>query len=80
MQHPSTTAAETRDAVHTSEQERYLADARAAVKQQAFFMHRAIDSDNLREVFKYSSAMLGELRTSLLSPQKVLRALHAHLR
>ena len=70
MQHPSTTAAETRDAVHTSEQERYLADARAAVKQQAFFMHRAIDSDNLREVFKYSSAMLGELRTSLLSPQK----------
>ncbi len=28
------------------------------------------DEDSLRDVFKYSSAMLGELRTSLLSPQK----------
>ena len=48
-----------------------LREAKKVTKQQAFYMKRAIDEDNLRDVFKYSSAMLGELRTSLLSPQKV---------
>ena len=61
----------TMDQIMAAEQEKWLADAKAAVKQQAFYMKRAIDEDNLRDVFKYSSAMLGELRTSLLSPQKV---------
>lgn len=28
------------------------------------------DEDNLREALRYSAAMLGELRTSLLTPQK----------
>jgi len=60
----------TMEQVLRSEQEKWLADAKAAVKQQAFYMKRAIDEDSLRDVFKYSSAMLGELRTSLLSPQK----------
>jgi len=61
----------TMDQIMAAEQEKWLADAKAAVKQQAFYMKRAIDEDNLRDVFKYSSAMLGELRTSLSSPQKV---------
>ena len=30
----------------------------------------AQDDDNLREALRYSAAMLGELRTSLLTPQK----------
>ena len=28
------------------------------------------DDDNLREALRFSAAMLGELRTSLLTPQK----------
>jgi vacuolar protein sorting-associated protein 35 len=28
------------------------------------------DEDNLREALRYSAAMLGELRTSFLSPQR----------
>ena len=33
--------------------------------------HRALqDEDNLREALRYSAAMLGELRTSSLTPQK----------
>lgn len=28
------------------------------------------DEDNLREALRYSAALLGELRTSLLTPQK----------
>jgi vacuolar protein sorting-associated protein 35 len=31
---------------------------------------RAQDENNLRDALKHSAAMLGELRTSLLSPQK----------
>ena len=30
----------------------------------------AQDEDNLREALRYSAAMLGELRTSYLAPQK----------
>ena len=40
-----------------------LDDARAAVKQQAFQMKRALDARNLRDGLKFASAMLGELRT-----------------
>ena len=58
------------DEISQSSQEKWLADAKAAVAQQSFYLNRAIDEDNLRDVFKYSSALLGELRTSLLSPQK----------
>lgn len=31
---------------------------------------RSQDEDNLREALRYSAAMLGELRTSFLSPQR----------
>lgn len=33
-------------------------------------MHRALDSNNLRDALKYSAQMLSELRTSKLSPHK----------
>eukprot|EP00406_Dinophysis_acuminata_P033549 CAMPEP_0179372190 /NCGR_PEP_ID=MMETSP0797-20121207/86131_1 /TAXON_ID=47934 /ORGANISM="Dinophysis acuminata, Strain DAEP01" /LENGTH=831 /DNA_ID=CAMNT_0021088101 /DNA_START=70 /DNA_END=2565 /DNA_ORIENTATION=+ len=52
-----------------NDQERLLDQASAEVKQQAFYMKRAIESDNLREALKYSSNVLCELRTSLLSPK-----------
>ncbi|KAL2632770.1 hypothetical protein R1flu_004249 [Riccia fluitans] len=52
------------------EQEKWLADAVALVQHNAFFMHRALDANNLRDALKYSAQMLSELRTSKLSPQK----------
>jgi vacuolar protein sorting-associated protein 35 len=52
------------------EQERILADARSSIKRHAFSMRKAIDEENLREALRFSAAMLGELRTSQLSPQK----------
>jgi len=39
------------------------------VKEQAFYMKRAIDNSNLREALKHASNMICELRTSLLSPK-----------
>ena len=33
-------------------------------------MRKAIDEENLKEALRFSAAMLGELRTSQLSPQK----------
>ncbi|XP_013604421.1 PREDICTED: vacuolar protein sorting-associated protein 35C [Brassica oleracea var. oleracea] len=50
--------------------EKWLAAATAAVKQNAFYMQRAIDSNNLKDALKFSAQMLGELRTSKLSPHK----------
>ena len=41
----------------------------AVVRQQAFYMKRALDQNSLRDALKHSSAMLCELRTSLLSPR-----------
>ncbi|MCO5594828.1 hypothetical protein L7F22_048862 [Adiantum nelumboides] len=59
------------DGVHsTEEQEKWLADALALVQHHAFYMHRALDSNNLRDALKFSAQMLAELRTSKLSPQK----------
>ncbi|KAH7286518.1 hypothetical protein KP509_32G010800 [Ceratopteris richardii] len=58
------------DISSTEEQEKWLADALALVQHHAFYMHRALDSCNLRDALKYSAQMLGELRTSKLSPQK----------
>ncbi|BBN06357.1 vacuolar protein sorting-associated protein 35 [Marchantia polymorpha subsp. ruderalis] len=54
----------------TEEQEKWLADAMALVQHHAFFMHRALDANNLRDALKFSAQMLSELRTSKLSPQK----------
>lgn len=55
----------------SDEQERILAESKLAIKKHAFAMRKSIeDEDNLREALRFSSAMLSELRTSLLSPQK----------
>lgn len=50
------------------EQTKYLEEAAAVVKQEAFHMQRALDAANLREALKHASNMIGELKTSLLSP------------
>ncbi|KAJ8439812.1 hypothetical protein Cgig2_029072 [Carnegiea gigantea] len=52
------------------DEEKWVAEGIASVQHNAFFMHRALDSDNLREALKFSAQMLSELRTSKLSPHK----------
>ncbi|KAF8082359.1 hypothetical protein N665_0830s0006 [Sinapis alba] len=52
------------------DEEKWLAEGIAGIQHNAFFMHRALDANNLREVLKYSALMLSELRTSKLSPQR----------
>ncbi|KAJ4702155.1 Vacuolar protein sorting-associated protein 35 [Melia azedarach] len=52
------------------DEEKWLAEGIAGVQHNAFYMHRALDSNNLREALKYSAQMLSELRTSKLSPHK----------
>ncbi|THG02794.1 hypothetical protein TEA_017024 [Camellia sinensis var. sinensis] len=52
------------------DEEKWLAAAIAGLQQNAFYMHRALDSNNLRDALKYSAQMLSELRTSRLSPHK----------
>eukprot|EP00798_Chlamydomonas_sp_ICE-L_P013364 gene13364-19210_t len=54
----------------SEEQERILSEAKNQIKRSVFHMRKAVDEDNMKEVLRYSAAMLGELRTSLLSPQK----------
>jgi vacuolar protein sorting-associated protein 35 len=51
------------------DQEKYLEDARRVVKEQAYFMKKALDQANLRDALRFSSTMLSELRTTLLSPR-----------
>ncbi|GAB4852552.1 Vacuolar protein sorting-associated protein 35B [Ancistrocladus abbreviatus] len=52
------------------EEEKWLAEGIAGAQHNAFYMHRALDANNLREALKYSAQMLSELRTSKLSPHK----------
>ncbi|KAK4276498.1 hypothetical protein QN277_014639 [Acacia crassicarpa] len=52
------------------DEEKWLAEGIAGIQHNAFYMHRALDADNLREALKYSAHMLSELRTSKLSPHK----------
>ena len=53
------------------EQERILAECKQAIKKHAFQMRKSIEEEeNLRDALRFSAAMLGELRTSQLSPQK----------
>ncbi|KAK8623275.1 hypothetical protein V6N13_118163 [Hibiscus sabdariffa] len=54
----------------TEDEEKWLAEGIAGIQHYAFFMHRALDSNNLREALKYSAQMLSELRTSKLPPHK----------
>ncbi|XP_045469525.1 vacuolar protein sorting-associated protein 35 isoform X2 [Harmonia axyridis] len=51
------------------DQERHLQEALGVVKSQAFHMKRALDKNKLMDALKNASAMLAELRTSLLSPK-----------
>lgn len=51
------------------DQEKLLADALANVRAQAFQMKRFLDKARLMDGLKSASTMLGELRTSLLSPK-----------
>lgn len=52
------------------DEEKWLGAGIAGLQQNAFYMHRALDSNNLRDALKYSAQMLSELRTSRLSPHK----------
>ncbi|XP_017786600.1 PREDICTED: vacuolar protein sorting-associated protein 35 isoform X2 [Nicrophorus vespilloides] len=51
------------------EQEKLLDEALATVKNEAFKMKRCLDKNKLMDALKSASVMLGELRTSLLSPK-----------
>lgn len=51
------------------DQERLLDEAAAVVKEQAFYMKKAVDGDNVRDALKHASNMVCELRTSLMSPK-----------
>ncbi|CAH9120561.1 unnamed protein product [Cuscuta epithymum] len=52
------------------DEDKWLAEGIAGIQQNAFYLHRAMDSDNLREALKYSAQLLSELRTSRLPPHK----------
>nr|GMD58191.1 vacuolar protein sorting-associated protein 35A-like [Ipomoea batatas] len=52
------------------DEEKWLAAGITGLQQNAFYMHRALDSNNLKDALKYSAQMLSELRTSKLSPHK----------
>ncbi|WOK91819.1 hypothetical protein Cni_G00510 [Canna indica] len=52
------------------DEEKWLAEGIAGIQHNAFYMHRALDSNDLRAALRYSVQMLSELRTSLLSPNK----------
>lgn len=51
------------------EQEKLLGDALTITRTQAFQMKRFLDKNRLMDGLKCASTMLGELRTSLLSPK-----------
>ncbi|XP_055379724.1 vacuolar protein sorting-associated protein 35 isoform X2 [Condylostylus longicornis] len=51
------------------DQEKLLNDAIRIVRDQAFQMKRFLDKGRLMDALKCASTMLGELRTSLLSPK-----------
>jgi vacuolar protein sorting-associated protein 35 len=57
--------------VATTEEEqlRFLEGALKAVKEHAFYMKRAMDSDSLTLALGHATDMLRELRTSLLTPK-----------
>ncbi|KAF7459311.1 putative vacuolar sorting protein 35 [Cryptosporidium felis] len=56
-------------AIGNFSQNTLLAEASNVVKEQAYYMKRAIDQDGLRDALKHASNMLCELRTSSLSPK-----------
>lgn len=52
-----------------NEQDKLLSDAVEVIRNQAFQMQRFLDKNRLMDALKCASNMLGELRTSLLSPK-----------
>ncbi|XP_073021908.1 vacuolar protein sorting-associated protein 35B-like [Primulina eburnea] len=52
------------------DEEKWLAEGIAGIQHNAFYLHRALDSNNLREALKFAAQLLSELRTSKLSPHK----------
>mgnify|MGYP000954941700 FL=1 len=71
-------------------QERVFEECKRNVKEQAYFMHKALEEFNLRAGLKHSANMLDALRTSELSPKNYymifmqvfdeLQALEKHFR
>ncbi|XP_026333733.1 vacuolar protein sorting-associated protein 35 [Hyposmocoma kahamanoa] len=59
----------TNQASPVEEQVKLLDEALNVVKVQAFQMKRCLDKSKLMDALKHASTMLGELRTSLLSPK-----------
>ena len=51
------------------DQDKLLDEALSVVKVQALQMKRCLDKRKLMDALKHASTMLGELRTSLLSPK-----------
>ena len=51
------------------EQQRLLDEASATLREQAFLMKRAIEADNLRDTLRHASNVIGELRSSVLTPR-----------
>jgi vacuolar protein sorting-associated protein 35 len=49
------------------EQQKYLTDALKVVREQSFFMKRAMDGDSLNLALEHATEMLRELRTNLLT-------------
>lgn len=51
------------------EQQKVLNDLLKVVREQAFYMKRAMDSDSLNTALEHATDMLRELRTNVLSPK-----------
>lgn len=49
--------------------EKVFEDAKRTVKEQAYFMRKAIDEATLRNALKHAANMIGELRTNHLPPR-----------
>ncbi|KAG1368808.1 vacuolar protein sorting-associated protein 35B [Cocos nucifera] len=52
------------------DEENWVAEGIAGLQHNAFYMHRALDANNLKDALKHSAQMLSELRTSRLSPHQ----------
>lgn len=53
----------------SDEQEKLLEEALATVRKSSFEMKQSLDKNQLMDALKHASTMLGELRTSLLTPK-----------
>ena len=62
------------------DQEKILDDHIQVVREQAFHMKKSLDQNNLRDALKFSSTMLGELKTSKLSPRNYFNLCKCHMR